>query len=261
MAYFNDEQMLQILSATNPNSLQLVRLDENNNALGRQSDIDAKYGSQASSQPPIIVTRAPNPPEQITMTNEIDSFSCPVPGAADCFSRIPREDISQVITANQSNTKQQINLDNVRGMHLCTMSGLLVITDPLPTPTEGPTVKEQEQFYDQLFFFGAWSLRFRGQQVPEFTDRPLSELISEPGCCDAPLVHVGCRIPQYGGLEFELNVSQITLPNWVGDINVAVRMRYSGCGCNQSAGCGCGCGSGVKGPNRYIIKPSGGTLD
>lgn len=242
MAYFNEEQMLQILSATNAPNLELIRFDPNNNAIGRQSDIDAKYGTQASGQPPIVVTRAPNPPDQIVMTGGPSyEFNCPVPGMGDCLSRVPREDITIQSQLNSTAEEVTIDLDNVRGMRLCSIDGLV----SFGTTGTGEPVSETEikMFMRALNFVGTFTLNFRGQAVPEFQDIPIGAISPGLDCCENEKLCIDCVIPRDGGMSISTNLfDEVDQPAWVTDFVLVTRLKFSGCGCNCSNKSSCGCG-------------------
>ena len=243
MAYFSDEQMLQILSATNAPNLELIRLDPNNNALGRQSDIDAKYGTGASSKPPIAApTRQPNYPDQITMTGEPGyQFNCPVPGAGDCLARVPREDITIQAQLNSTAEDVTIDLDNVRGMRLCSIDGL--VTFGTTGSDEPVSETEIKMFLRALNFAGTFTLNFRGQAVPEYQDIPIGAISPGLDCCENEKLCIDCVVPRDGGMSISTNLfSEIDQPDWVSDFVFVTRLKFSGCGCNCSNKSSCGCG-------------------
>lgn len=167
----------------------------------------------------------------------MNGFSCPSPSVGTCFSDIPRADVNDVIPfeMKQGDTvlSQVIDLDNVRGMSLCSLSGMITGGNYAP------------DFYRQLLFFGTYTLKFRGQTVPGWTDRPLSEIIGDPQCCDVTTVAVNCLIPDYGGLEIELDVTGVEMEAGMTPV-VAIRTRFSGCECSPVHDCGCGCGGGRR---------------
>lgn len=184
---------------------------------------------------PDIVYPAPTNGNGVNM----NGFTCPSPSVGTCFSDIPRADISDVeifgFTDNQTNIQNEINLDNVRGMKLCSISGIVTFSG-------GQTVGDA--IYQALFFYGTYTLHFRGQTVPGWTDRPLSEILADPGCCDPKTVHVDCLIPEYGGLEMEIDLGDITFPDEIFPV-ISTRLQFSGCEC-KARGCGCGCGGGRR---------------
>lgn len=176
----------------------------------------------------------------------MNGFSCPSPSVGTCFSDIPRADVSEVLTfpfvQGESEVTQTVDLDNVRGMNLCSISGILSASIPL-----------SPQIYQTLFFYGTYSLFFRGQSVPGWTERPLSEILADPGCCDPEEAIVNCLIPEHGALEIRIDFGDVTLgPDVVATI--ATRLRFSGCECAPS-GCGCGCGGGH--PRRITYSGNG----
>lgn len=245
MAYFNDEQMFQILSATNAPDLELIRLDPKTGALGRQSDIDAKYGTGASGKPPLSApTRQPNYPDQIIMTGGTDyQFNCPVPGAGDCLARVPREDITEQVQLNSTASEQVINLDNVRGMRLCSIDGLVSFGTTGDTDNPNPSETEIKMFLRQLNFAGTFTLNFRGQAVPEFQDVPLGAISPGLDCCENEKLCIDCVVPRDGGMSISTNLfTEINPPAWVSDFVFVTRLKFSGCGCNCSRKSSCSCG-------------------
>lgn len=198
----------------------------------------------AQPQPTNGTTQA-GPPDAIftpgqpvpTNGNDMNGFSCPSPSAGTCFSDIPRADVSEIVQFSYTDGSPEsvvlpIDLDNVRGMHLCSISGIF--------GSNGPVAPE---LYQSLFFFGTYTLHFRGQTVPGWTDRPLSEILSDPGCCDPEVVEVNCLIPEYGGLEMEVNLNGFG-PDPDVTFSIATRLKFSGCGCSSVSHGGCGCGGG-----------------
>lgn len=242
----------------NFSDIQLLRIAE---AVASDPNYLEKYGNPASSteisrnNPTPTSTTQAGPPDVIVISNptpRVDTFDCPSPGRGDCLSRIPREDITQLIQVGTSTAlTTTINLDNVRGMFLGSMSGMIHVEYVSPTPNPAPTQIEQQQFYDELFFLAEWDLIFRGQEVNGFKNRALSDLVGVPGCCDAPKVCVDCVVPEYGGMEFRLDLDGVVIPPWVAGVGLVVRMQFSGCG--RPGNKGCGCGSADKpGRNPYI---------
>lgn len=241
--------------------MELVRRWRNSQG----AEFDEKYGPQSSGAPNIEAvlppsgstpSLAPTPtlnsagyPDEIIYQNggRMNGFSCPSPSVGTCFSDIPRADVSDVITfpfkQGDSVLSATVDLDNVRGMNLCSISGILGLESSATVPPAA--VDGSPQFYQSLFFYGTYTLTFRGQTVPGWTDRPLSEIISDPLCCDPTIAGVDCLIPEYGALEIEIDLSGVTMPP---DVNptVSTRLRFSGCECHGNSGCGCGCGGGGR---------------
>lgn len=256
MAIFTDEELVRIFAATS--GVDQNYLDKYGDGGSGTGGGNIVVVQQPQPNAPGVIRSAGTPDIVYVEKERVDSFSCPVPGSGDCLSRIPREDIVQMnlVSSDTGKESTDINLDNVRGMNLCTISGLLRVDYGQAIPNPPPTVREQQAFYDELFFMVEWDLLFRGQEVSGFKDRPLSDLVGQPGCCDAPKVHVGCLIPEYGGMEFRVDFSKIVLPQWVDEVFVATRWNYSGCGC-PGDGCGCGCGGSPMARNPYVINQSG----
>lgn len=196
-------------------------------------------------------TAASVPPVEQNM----NGFSCPADRAA-CLESIPRDDITILSQLDDKNMTSVINLDDARGMELCSMSGLLAI-DVDSNATPAPSQAEQAQYWRTLFFLGTFSVIFRGKDVPGLSDLPLSQIAAEPGCCDAPVLHIGCRVPDVGGLQIKLNMPPGAQPAWLNGVQLAVRTKFSGCGCGRgrgNGGCGCGCGGGGRrGPNPLLV--------
>lgn len=208
----------------------------------------------AQPQPTNTTTQA-GPPDAIFSPGQpvpsnggsnMNGFSCPSPSVGTCFSDIPRADINEVVTFpftdDTANVQIPIDLDNVRGMKLCSLSGLLTVS----------ALDVSTSFYQALLFYGTYTLHFRGQTVPGWTDRPLSEIVADPACCDPALIGVNCLIPEYGGLEVEIDLSGLDLSGAINPV-VSLRLSFSGCDCHGSTGCGCGCGGGH--PRRVITEP------
>lgn len=201
--------------------------------------------TQTTQAGPPDAIYSPGQPETSNGGN-MNGFSCPSPSVGTCFSDIPRADVSEVLTfpfvQGESEVTQTVDLDNVRGMNLCSISGILSASIPL-----------SPQIYQTLFFYGTYSLFFRGQSVPGWTERPLSEILADPGCCDPEEAIVNCLIPEHGALEIRIDFGDVTLgPDVVATI--ATRLRFSGCECAPS-GCGCGCGGGH--PRRITYSGNG----
>lgn len=225
---------------------------------GTQAQLDEKYGTGASSTSiaPNRPTTILGPPNQVIPNgDDMYNFSCPT-NAADCLAAIPRTDVTQVYNAQieEGSTRAEIiiDLDDARGMVMQDICALInVVTNSSFEPK--PTAQDQQAFYQTLFFLGNWTLRFRDTDVPGFKERPLSDIAEKPGCCDDPCAHVGCVVPQYGGMSLVIDVPAI--PDWVDYVVPIVRVKFTGCPTNQHAGCGCGCGGGSVVRNPFIISP------
>lgn len=225
---------------------------------GTQAQLDEKYGTGASStsitpnQPTTIL----GPPNQVIPSgDDMQNFSCPT-NASDCLAAIPRTDAvdlySTLLEPGKTTDDITINLDDARGMQMQDICALINVV-PLPAaamPDPPPTAAQQAQFYQQLFFLGHWTLVFRDTEVPGFKQRPLSDIAEKPGCCDEPCAHVGCVVPEYGGMVIRLNLVEI--PIWVDRVEVLVRVNFTGCPTNKHAGCGCGCGGNPVARNPFI---------
>lgn len=197
-------------------------------------------GSIINGAPPTAETT----PEEDDIMN---GFSCPTPGQNDCLERIPRDDVTVLATVQDGSNSTVIDLENARGMHLCNISALMAMN--IDTSDFNPTPGEIQQIYQAIFFSGTWSLYFRGKPVPGFSQRPLADIASEPGCCDVKKVNVNCVVPMIGGMEFRID-DLPTLDDAI-TVNFAVRAYFSGCGCPGNGGaCGCGCGGGGKNNRR-----------
>lgn len=184
----------------------------------------------------------------------MDNFSCPT-NSLGCLEAIPRTDAvdlySSVFDPGKTSDEIAINLDDARGMlmqDICAMVNVVVNASVTPPPTS----VEQAQFYQQLFFLGNWTLRFRDTDVPGFKNRPLSDIAEKPGCCDDPCARVGCTVPEYGGMGIEFDF--VDIPDWVDRVELLLRVNFTGCPQDSHGGCGCGgsCGGNSRVDNPYI---------
>lgn len=240
MAVFDEFQVARILSST---------------LGGTQAQLDEKYGTGASStsMAPNRPTTILGPPNQVIPNGgDMYNFSCPT-NAVDCLAAIPRTDVTQLYQDNATPGTPRleivIDLDDARGMVMQDICALVnVVVDPSATPL--PTAQEQQAFYQQLFFLGNWTLRFRDTDVPGFKERPLSDIAEKPGCCDDPCVHVGCVVPEYGGMSLVFDL--VSIPNWVDFVGLIARVNFTGCPTDQHKGCGCGCSGKPNVGNPYV---------
>lgn len=243
MAIFDEFQVARILSST---------------LGGTQEQLDEKYGTGASSTSiaPNRPTTILGPPNQVIPTGgDMNNFSCPT-NASDCLAAIPRTDAvdlySSVLDSSKTTDEIDINLDDARGMQMQDICAFINVVPLTPTeiPPDWPTAAEQAQFYQKLFFLGHWTLVFRDTEVPGFKQRPLSDIAEKPGCCDEPCAHVGCVVPEYGGMSVRLNLVEI--PDWVDRVEFLLRVNFTGCPNDKHVGCGCGCGGNSVVRNPYI---------
>lgn len=241
MKKFDDTQMLTILRAVD--GVGTTVYDPDVAARGDSSDINAKYGGTVPGSSPeretIIVTRSDQAPQQ-------PGFECPLPGAGDCFERIPREDITETLSfqvdENGASIDGDVNLDSVRGMRLCSIEGLLVVM-----PSAGPgdmSEYELHQLITRVGWDSEFSIEFRGQKVPGFKDISLAPFIALPGCCDTESICVDCTIPQQGGMEITTNIAEVyaKIGGGVDAMVLDMKLHFSGCGCNCANPNKCGCG-------------------
>lgn len=237
---FDEYQLAQIVSA----------IDDGK---GCQLDADGVYrysggpnaGALCGPSVTGVTPLRPDPP--VIARVEQTPFDCPVPGGADCFERMPREDVTTVISTvsdDGDTQKFDVNLDNVRGMRLCSIQGF--VTPQITAVPDGPGPDYQTAI-DIFKFHANMTVQFRGGNVPGLTDIRLADLVSVAGdnCCTAQKLCVDCTIPQQGGLAIQL--SQLTRGTQASD-NTAIdwwtlhlELKFSGCGCNCGPlGCSCG---------------------
>ena len=240
MAHFDQKQLLRILAATNEMT-----------AGPGDPSYDEKYGTTTSSTDNTflapsggdLTTFNINPPTPANIETE---FNCPIPGSGSCFENIEREDITEeivfAIEGTPDDSMRVIDLDNVRGMNLCYIEGLFSFgIDPAYTPQ--PTEIEIKAWLREVDFMSTFGIEFRGQNVSNFKDLPISSISPGFDCCETTRLCVDCKIPQQGGMKIVSNVlTSGVLPDWVLYNVLIMRLKFSGCGCScgkNAANCGC----------------------